>query len=421
MRTSYKIFRNLCIVIALVVTTVVDAEADGWISGEMAASYAGPTLISPAPGDLWMPLNGELRWQAVPGAGPYEVQVSSNRAFSSNTQTYSNIHGGSFSPPDLRGNSLYFWRVRGALDQREWSEIWDFMTEGVVPGPVRLSYVNVENIPLDHLIQWDRENNARWYHLQVATNPQFADPIFDDKVVGTGYSHEPSWQSSTRYYVRVRAENPAGSGPWSETGYFETIIMYPGGVFLYQPFDRATNVPRRPEFSWHPVPGALSYEIQTSVTSLFGSGQNIVEGIMDTTYTYPEYYLPNNRMYWRVRAVFDEGPGIWSVTRSFTTIGRLTSTDSEKPDVPESSKLLPNYPNPFNPSTTIPFELAQNGSVQIRVYDLTGRLLATLANGDFPAGYHDVPFDASRLGSGIYFVRMDTADGQFGRSITLVK
>lgn len=65
-------------------------------------------------------------------------------------------------------------------------------------------------------------------------------------------------------------------------------------------------------------------------------------------------------------------------------------------------QLYQNYPNPFNPSTYIPYSAQRSDLVQLRVYDVLGREVATLVNGEVPTGRHAVRFDASGLASGVY-------------------
>jgi len=74
--------------------------------------------------------------------------------------------------------------------------------------------------------------------------------------------------------------------------------------------------------------------------------------------------------------------------------------------LPQEIKLLANYPNPFNPRTTIPLELPAAGDVEVAVFDRLGRQVATLFNGRMEAGRHYLSFDASHLASGIYFYRL---------------
>jgi hypothetical protein len=76
-----------------------------------------------------------------------------------------------------------------------------------------------------------------------------------------------------------------------------------------------------------------------------------------------------------------------------------------------SSLILSAFPNPFNPSTTIHFELAHAGKVTVNIYDVMGRRAATLLDGPAIAGSHDLHFDASHLSSGVYFARLESREG----------
>ncbi len=100
-------------------------------------------------------------------------------------------------------------------------------------------------------------------------------------------------------------------------------------------------------------------------------------------------------------------------------------THFEEPTLtlPEQVTLDQNYPNPFNPTTNIRFELPIENQVTLQVYDITGRVVATLVDGQSLAtGTHTITFDASRLASGIYLYRLQLGDGQvLTRKMTLIK
>ena len=74
--------------------------------------------------------------------------------------------------------------------------------------------------------------------------------------------------------------------------------------------------------------------------------------------------------------------------------------------------LLKNYPNPFNPSTVIEYSISQNSFVNLKVFDLTGKEIATLVNGQLSPGNYTVNFNSNtyNLSSGIYFYRLVTAN-----------
>jgi hypothetical protein len=88
---------------------------------------------------------------------------------------------------------------------------------------------------------------------------------------------------------------------------------------------------------------------------------------------------------------------------------------------PKTYQLLSNYPNPFNPTTTLTFTLEQPGNVQLIVYDVMGRQVASLANGQMQSGTYRVGLDGSRLASGNYIARLVTPNGTMTRMLTLVK
>ncbi len=84
-------------------------------------------------------------------------------------------------------------------------------------------------------------------------------------------------------------------------------------------------------------------------------------------------------------------------------------------------RLYNNYPNPFNPSTKIKYDVKSDSKVQIRVFDILGREVATLVNEKKAAGSYDVEFNASTFSSGVYFVRMDAGGFVKTQRIMLLK
>lgn len=94
---------------------------------------------------------------------------------------------------------------------------------------------------------------------------------------------------------------------------------------------------------------------------------------------------------------------------------------------PISTELLGNYPNPFNPETTIRFSIAKdNTTVRLQVYNIKGQLITTLIDSDYDKGYHNVIFEGidgqnKSLGNGIYFYRLETPDQVFTQKMVILK
>ncbi len=90
---------------------------------------------------------------------------------------------------------------------------------------------------------------------------------------------------------------------------------------------------------------------------------------------------------------------------------------------PEKFELSQNYPNPFNPSTTIEYSIPKNSvqNVQLKIYDVLGREVATLVNGKQEAGRYKVKFNANNLPSGIYFYTLRAGDFVATKKMILLK
>ena len=87
-------------------------------------------------------------------------------------------------------------------------------------------------------------------------------------------------------------------------------------------------------------------------------------------------------------------------------------------DTPESFFMSQNFPNPFNPVTTIRFGLPGEADVRLEIFDVTGRRVATLVDGPLGAGTHNIEWNARRAASGIYFYRITA--GSFSQTNKMI-
>jgi hypothetical protein len=99
----------------------------------------------------------------------------------------------------------------------------------------------------------------------------------------------------------------------------------------------------------------------------------------------------------------------------------VTSTENEITGLPGEFRLLPPYPNPFNPYTNIEFEIPTGGNVRISVHDILGRKVKDLVESFYPPGIHTVSLSGSDLGSGVYMIRLEQGKFRQSRSVVLVK
>jgi hypothetical protein len=97
----------------------------------------------------------------------------------------------------------------------------------------------------------------------------------------------------------------------------------------------------------------------------------------------------------------------------------ITPTTSLAPKV---FTLSQNYPNPFNPTTMIQFTLESDGLTTLKIYNVLGKEVATLVNGNLRAGVlHQVTFNATKLASGLYFYRLQTGKNVQVKKLLLLK
>ncbi len=113
--------------------------------------------------------------------------------------------------------------------------------------------------------------------------------------------------------------------------------------------------------------------------------------------------------------------GDMSVTTEVEFINENFSVENEENSSPYEFALNQNYPNPFNPSTNISFTLPEAGIVSLKVYNVLGQEVATLANQRFGSGSHSLSFDASRLSSGVYIYRLQAGNKVQTKKMLLVK
>lgn len=250
---------------------------------------------------------------------------------------------------------------------------------------------------------WSTVPNAAQYFFQLSTTPLFTSVILADSTIDTTKAVN-GFQRGKNNYWRVRVQNINGQkGPWSEVGYFTIKIPLPAKTQLAS---AAPPLPNRADyirFKWYKVEYADQYLVQMSTSETFNT---LFAGATtwDTTYAFSQL-REGTRYYWRVRASNITGAGPWSDVWNF--VATIVSVDQTNA-LPTEYSLYQNFPNPFNPTTTIHFALPERTATTIVLFDVLGQTVQTLLSEELDAGYHHITFDGTHLPSGIYFYQIRT-------------
>ncbi len=174
-----------------------------------------------------------------------------------------------------------------------------------------------------------------------------------------------------------------------------------------------------PILVWNPVSGATHYRIQVSV-DMFLTTVIDIDTVINTQFQIPAGFLNHNILYyWRIAGTNIGGQGPWSVVWNFTTgLVGLNQTGSEIPSV---FKLYDNYPNPFNPVTKIKFDIPKHSFTKLTVYDISGKEISILVDGELNPGSYEANYSASNLPSGVYFYKLSSGGFTDVKKMILVK
>jgi hypothetical protein len=189
----------------------------------------------------------------------------------------------------------------------------------------------------------------------------------------------------------------------------------PTGFELITPIDTTyTEWPRPQTFVWHPSmnvdPGdSITYNFYISPNeNLTGQGTYAVSYVADTTLMMT--FQNDAHFYWGVYAE-DRQRNRTRCDEVFKINLEITDVVTQGGNRPESLILYPNYPNPFNPETTIRYDVPETAEVQIQIYDVLGRQIRLLFDGVSLPGTYEIMWDGrDELGlpvsTGIYFIRL---------------
>jgi hypothetical protein len=227
-----------------------------------------------------------------------------------------------------------------------------------------------------------------------------------------------------------------GLAGYDEGGIHGPLILPLQEFSLIEPRNDATVNTIRPSFRWQQssdmieyYPCELTFDLYIDTSSNFPHPQ-IIRNILDTTYTI-DSLAAGKTYFWKVLAKNLAGDSLWSTQQDwgFFIKPGATLVESSESELPQNFELFQNYPNPFNSSTEIRYCLSNakaSYKVQLKIYDVLGRLVKVLVDQEQSAGSHAISWDGTDLGrnrvaSGVYFYTLLAGELKMTRKMLLLQ
>jgi len=243
------------------------------------------------------------------------------------------------------------------------------------------------------------------------------------------YSESPDFVSGSYSFPTL---GPKPDGSWqtipAKDRYGQSLKTYEGGTtFSSVPTTPTsfvltnTQAGQHPAFSWNSSEGALKYNIYKRNTTLGGNWYKHAT-VTSTTYTDMSEVIDYDREAHELEYYVKAENG-WGESGASNIVDISVEGDLPKRSILTLTeyKLSQNYPNPFNPVTKIRFQMPEGAYVKLVVYDVTGKEVARLVDGNMPAGYHEIDWDASVFASGVYIYKMTAGAFSEVKRMVLIK
>lgn len=371
---------------------------------ESAILPGQPQIVFPLTDAINISINPSLKWNST-NAEKYYIQISKNSIFHGTLSYSDSTACDSFSVFGLEPNTKYYWRVKAAnvFGATSWSES-SFRTIMPLPSvPLLVSPIDGLNNIRDSIELCASSPLAEKYIFQTASDADFNEIINQDTIINS-CTKIKNLEKGEIYYWRVQAQNASGFSPFSKSNRFMTYIPSPDSLKIKLTGNNIVE---------------LTWLYDTGIKAGF---------ILERKHAYSYYNLDtleyNVRSY-RDSALTDNVSYHYRI-RAFKTIHSLYSNEVQTilsgigETMALNFSLDQNFPNPFNPTTTIRYTIPEESRVKIIVLNPLGKKVAELVNAVQTAGYYENIFNASKLPSGayIYTISVLTLDGQKVKNLT---
>ncbi len=412
------------------------------------------TLIAPASGSVINVLRPVFRWNAsrdIDGdALQYTLEISAQSNFSTLAQSYALADTVQTLTSDLDSAGTYYWRVTAADGHggSVQTPALSFRTDAARPN-LRISVLQgtVAKRYLDAYVYSNEDLSGAVNSVFTLKNRSGA--VIDSRStamnrIGTSNLYSSSYHVTTEgnLEIQVTAQDLAGNQRVATRSYTVSALLK-GETFaaLAPEYELSLSKPSVSESGFIVVGSAK--ETETFAMPSLNAGVEIMgttelRDAMKLTIHYDDASLI-------MRPDFDERKiGIYrttesgfeyiggqghdhAVTVSIQSFGKyVVLYDESRTVIPDRIELAQNFPNPFNPTTTIRFGLVSGGKVKLVIYNVLGQRVRELVNDERAAGFHKVIWDGRNaagqtIASGLYIYRLETPDGVLSRKMTFLK
>jgi hypothetical protein len=282
---------------------------------------ATPILSSPSNGSTGLPVKDTLKWGGVSGATFYNVQISKDSNFTSESLSINDTALSSLKiVSGLSNGRKYFWRVNASNTNGSsaWSSRWKFTTIIAASGTPSLASPDSGSVnrPLIDTLKWNAVTDAASYNMQVSTLSDFSVKLLDSSGL-TVTSCLVKLSNDSAYYWRVNSKNTGGISSWSSVWKFTAIVAVPGVPVPASPANDTTNMPITDTLKWSAVTGATSYHVQISTDTNFST---IIDSATVSSTNKAVSLANSTKYFWHVKAINAGGVSAWSLEWKFTTI-----------------------------------------------------------------------------------------------------
>ncbi len=276
------------------------------------------------------------------------------------------------------------------------------------------------NVPMSATLSWATVPGATSYSGYLDTDPNFSSEI-QIHFVSTTAQAVVVLNCATPYYWHVMSINDFGSSDWSATNMLTTVDCPPAPYLTW--VGVVVNGVKHPKLSWT-VPSGLTspyyvyrYFCPVQPEDCMGS-ESLIATTSALNYTdllvnvADKYHPAVSTAYYYVKATVSGGGLSASSNKAIVNTSNISwqagmrENPEEQVQNPDAYCLSPNYPNPFNPTTTIAYTLPEDQYVQLVIVNVLGQEVARLVDGFESAGYKKVEFQSGSLPSGVYYYHL---------------